>query len=163
MIHDIYYLVNITLYDSKYKGSDGIERNTRWNGNYIFNATAGKEWRWTQREGSIDAVFGANARVAYIGGFRTTPIDVQASAEAGETIYNSEEAFTIRQKDYFRTDLRFYYKRNKARYSSTLALDIQNATNAQNEAFSYYDTLQQQIVIKNQLGLIPLLSWRLEF
>ena len=163
MLHDFYYLVNITLYDSKYKGSDGIERNTRWNGNYIFNATAGKEWRWAQRKGNIDAVFGANVRVAYIGGFRSTPIDVQASAAAGETIYNSEEAFTIQQKDYFRTDFRFYYKRNKTRYSSTLALDIQNATNAQNEAFSYYDTLQQQIVIKNQLGLIPLLSWRLEF
>ncbi|MFN7115479.1 MAG: TonB-dependent receptor [Saprospiraceae bacterium] len=160
---DFYLLSNITLYESKYKGSDGIERDTRWNGNYIFNATAGKEWRWAQKGGNINAVFGLNGRVAYLGGFRDTPIDAEASLDAGETIYFENQAFTIQQKAYFRTDLRFYYKRNKAKYSTTLALDIQNATNAQNVAFSYYDIQKQAVVIKNQLGIIPLLSWRIEF
>lgn len=161
--NNFYLLSNITLYQSKYKGSDGIERDTRWNGNYIFNTTAGKEWRWLQKEGSINAVFGANARVVYLGGFRDTPIDAKASQDAGSTVYIDNEAFSAQQKAYFRTDLRFYYKRNKAKYSTTLALDIQNATNAQNVAFSYYDVQKQAIVEKNQLGLIPLLSWRIEF
>ncbi len=160
---NFYLLSNVTLYESKYKGSDGIERDTRWNGNYIFNATAGKEWRFLRKEGNINAVFGSNARVAYLGGFRDTPIDAQASLNAGETVYLENEAFTIQQKAYFRTDLRFYYKRNKPKYSTTLALDIQNATNAQNVAFSYYDVEKQAIVVKNQLGIIPLLSWRIEF
>lgn len=160
---DFYLLANATLYESKYTGSDGTERDTRWNGNYIFNSTLGKEWRFLRKAGKINAVFGANARVNYRGGFRDTPIDQGASFSFGETIYNDFEAFTIQQPAYFRTDLRFYYKRNKAKYSTTLALDIQNATNAQNVAFSYYDIQQQQIVIKNQLGIIPLLSWRIEF
>lgn len=160
---DYYFLLNGTLYNARYEGSDGIERDTRYNGGYIFNATGGKEWRWAQKEGSIDAVFGANIRVSYLGGFRETPIDQQASADAGKTIYQNENAFENKQNPYFRTDLRFYYKRNKAKYSSTLALDIQNATNVQNMAFSYYDIQQKAIVIKNQLGLIPLLSWRVEF
>lgn len=160
---NFYLLSNITLYESKYKGSDGIERDTRWNGNYIFNATAGKEWRWVQKGGNINAVFGLNGRVAYLGGFRDTPIDAEASLDAGETVYFENQAFSIQQKAYFRTDLRFYYKRNKTKYSTTLALDIQNATNAQNVAFSYYDVEKQEIVVKNQLGLIPLLSWRIEF
>ncbi len=161
--NDFYLLTNATFYESTYTGSDGITRDTRWNGNYIFNITTGKEWRWVQKEGSIKAVFGANARIAYIGGFRDTPIDAQASRDAGKTVYIENESFTIQQKAYFRSDLRFYYKRNKAKYSTTLALDIQNATNAQNIAFSYYDIQKQAIVIKNQLGIIPLLSWRAEF
>lgn len=160
---DFYVLTNATLYESTYKGSDGIVRDTRWNGNYIFNITTGKEWRWAQKEGKIKAVFGANARIAYIGGFRDTPIDAQASLDAGRTVYIENEVFTIQQKAYFRSDLRFYYKRNKTKYSTTLALDIQNATNAQNTAFSYYDIQKQAIVRKNQLGIIPLLSWRAEF
>lgn len=160
---NFYLLTNATYYQSKYKSSDGIERDTRWNGNYIFNATTGKEWRWLQKGGNINAVFGANARVAYLGGFRDTPIDAQTSLDAGETIYIENEAFSIQQKAYFRTDLRFYYKRNKAKYSTTLALDIQNASNAQNVAYSYYDVQKQAIVVKNQLGIIPLLSWRIEF
>lgn len=160
---NFYLLANITLYESKYKGSDGIERDTRWNGNYIFNTTLGKEWRWLQKSGSINAVFGANARVAYLGGFRDTPIDAQASSDAGETVYIEDQAFTIQQNPYFRTDIRVYYKRNKSKYSSTVALDIQNASNAQNVAFSYYDVQKQAVVIKNQLGIIPLLSWRVEF
>lgn len=123
----------------------------------------GKEWRFLRKAGKINAVFGANARVAYLGGFRDTPIDAEASLDAGETVYIENEAFSIQQKAYFRTDLRFYYKRNKAKYSTTLALDIQNATNAQNVAFSYYDVQKQAIVVKNQLGIIPLLSWRIEF
>ncbi len=160
---DFYFLLNGSVYDSKYKGSDGTERDTRWNGNYIFNTTLGKEWRRLRKEGKINAVFGANARVVYRGGFRDTPIDAAASLDAGETVYIDNEAFTIQQKAYFRTDLRFYYKRNKAKYSTTLALDIQNASNAENVAFSYYDIQKREIVVKNQLGIIPLLSWRIEF
>ena len=157
---NIYYLLNATWYESKYKGSDGIERNTRFNGNYIFNLTGGKEWGWKKEKSKV---LGLNIRVAYIGGFRDTPIDTEASAIAGETIYQSEEAFTIKQQDYFRTDLRFYYKRNKLTFNSMLSLDIQNVTNAENIAFSYYDTQQQAIVQKTQLGIIPILSYRIEF
>ena len=33
-----YFLFTTSLFDSKYKGSDGNKRNTRFNGNYVFNA-----------------------------------------------------------------------------------------------------------------------------
>ena len=44
-----------------------------------------------------------------------------------------------------------------------LALDIQNLTNAENAAFSYYDVQKGELVVKNQLGLIPILSYRVTF
>jgi hypothetical protein len=157
-----YYLLNATGYQSKYTASDGIERDTRYNGNYIFNVTAGKEWQRITKKNK-DRLFGVNFRIAYIGGFRDTPIDEAASRAAGRTIYQSDLAFSIRQKAYFRTDLRFYMKRNKINANRTLSLDIQNLTNAENEAFRYYDAQQNTVVVQHQLGLIPMLSYRVEF
>lgn len=157
-----YYLLNATAYESKYTGSDGIERDTRFNGNYIFNATAGKEWRKISKKGK-DRLWGVNLRIAYIGGFRDTPIDETASSAAQRTVYETEQAYSIQQKNFFRTDLRIYLKRNKADASRTLSLDIQNLTNAENVAYSYYDAQQNAVIIQNQLGLIPLLNYRVEF
>lgn len=156
-----YFLANATLYESKYTGSDGIERDTRYNGNYIANATIGKEWKWAKKE--RPSILGVNVRVVYLGGFRETPIDVQASKIENTTIYFENEAFSIQQAAYFKTDLRIYWKRSKITRSSTLALDIQNATNQQNIAFNYFDVEQGAIITKYQLGLIPILTYRLAF
>src|SRR6185437_15485460 len=40
-----YLLLTGSLFDSRYKGSDGIERNTAFNYKYVFNVLAGREWR----------------------------------------------------------------------------------------------------------------------
>ena len=157
-----FFLLNATLYDSKYQGSDGIWRDTRFNGNYISNLTAGKEWE-KQKEGGRQVGWGINGRVSFIGGFRETPIDAEASALAGRTVFREEEAFSIQQKAFFRTDLRLYRRWNRAKANSILSLDIQNLTNAQNAAFRYFDAQQGQVVEKFQLGLIPILAYRIEF
>ncbi len=39
-----YYLMTVSLFDSKYKGGDGIWRNSRFNTNYVINLLGGKEW-----------------------------------------------------------------------------------------------------------------------
>lgn len=156
-----FYLFNGTYYESTYKGSDDIQRNTRFNGNYILNGAVGREWEKQKKEGRL-AAWGANLRITYLGGFRDTPIDVQASLEDGETVFIQEEAFSIRQPDFFRTDIRLYRRWNRRKFNSMLALDIQNLTNARNVAFSYYDILQMRIVKKYQLGIIPILTYRIE-
>ena len=158
---DYFFLVNGTYYESKYKGSDGVQRDTRFNGNYIFNVTGGKEFKWTKN--NKRRILGVNARLVYLGGFRDTPIDVDLSTAAGRTVYVDSEAFSIKQKDFFKIDFRIYYKNNKANYNSMVSLDFQNLTNAKNEAYSYYDVQQAAIIKKYQLGLIPNLSYRIEF
>ncbi|MEL6923955.1 MAG: TonB-dependent receptor, partial [Bacteroidota bacterium] len=160
---DFYFLANGTFYESKYTGSDGVERDTRFNGNYIFNATAGKEWKWDKTEKNRGVILGVNARLAYLGGFRDTPIDEAASRAAQRTVFLTDEAFSVQLDDFFKMDLRVYWKRNKRNRNTMLALDIQNATNAQNIAYSFYDPLQSAVVEKFQLGLIPILSYRVEF
>ncbi|GAB2774192.1 carboxypeptidase-like regulatory domain-containing protein [Rhabdobacter roseus] len=156
---DFYYLlVSGSLYDATYVGSDGQRRSTRFNGNHTLTFTGGKEFK-TNRQGT----WGLNGRLLWFGGFRDTPIDAAASQTEQRTIYRTEQAFTLKMKDYFRPDLRIYWKKNKSTYNRTLSLDLQNVSNTQNEAFSYYDTYQRRVVPTYQLGLIPVLSYRWEF
>lgn len=158
LTNDFYMLVAGSLYESRYKGASGNWRSTRFNGNHTLSITGGKEIH-TQK----NAIWGLNAKILWLGGFRDTPIDEIASAAAGTTVYRVAQSYSISMKDYFRPDIRIYRKKNHAGYSTTLALDIQNVSNTRNEAYSYYDTHQQQLVTRNQLGMIPVVSYRWEF
>ncbi len=158
LTEDFYLLLSGSIYNATYVAADGVRRNTRYNGNHTFSLTSGREFK-TQKNG----IWGINARVIWLGGFRDTPINVDASRAEGRTVYALKDAFTVKMKDYFRPDLRIYWKKNHRRYSRTLALDIQNVSGTQNQAYSYYDILQRQLVQKFQLGLIPILSYRWEF
>jgi hypothetical protein len=98
-----------------------------------------------------------------MGGQRQSPIDLDASAIAGETVYDDNNAFSIQQKAYFRTDLRFSMKRNRPQSTHTLSLDLQNATNHKNIYASFYDALSGKVKTYYQAPLIPVLSYRIEF
>ena len=158
---DYYFLLNGSLFDSQYTDQHGIKRDTRFNSQYVFNLTAGKEWIYTKK--SRKRIFGINARLNYHGGFRDTPIDEIQSAIEGQTVYQEEQAFSINPKDYFKLDLRISLKNNKRKFSSTLALDIQNVSNQQNIAYTYFDTQKNAVLTEYQLGIIPILSYRIEF
>lgn len=156
-----YFLAAASLFRSKFTPADGIERPTRFDNRHVFNLTGGREF--SKIKGEKVRLKGINARLVWLGGSPATPIDVQASASEGFTVFDKSQPYTLRQPDYFRLDLRFYLKWNKTGRNSTLSLDIQNATNRRNVAYDYYDTLKRQVVTKRQLGLIPILSYRIEF
>ncbi len=158
---DFYYLASVSLYDAKYKGADGIERDSRFNGNYLANVTIGKEMNKIKK--GKNKTFGINLRGLYQGGYRESPIDITLSKTLGKTFYADGQAFTLKMPDYFRLDLRLSWKKNKAHATRTFSLDIQNLSNQQNLAFRYYDVLQSKIVNKYQLGIIPVLGYRIEF
>ncbi len=155
---ELYYLISGSLYQSTYKGSDQIERSTRFDGRHTFSFTGGKEFG--KKENST---WGINAKLLWVGGFRDTPIDQNASFSQNSTVYLENQAYSIKLKDYFRPDLRVYWKKSKPTYSRTWSLDLQNVSSTKNEAYSYYDTFQKQIVVQYQLGLIPVLSYRVQF
>jgi hypothetical protein len=154
-----YLLFSNSIYQAKYTAADGKERNTRFNGNYASTLTAGKEF---VRAGSKRS-FGANIKIVYAGGFRETPIDIAASTSAGYTKYFEDQAFSVKNPAYFRTDLRLSLKWNKARHTSILSLDLQNASNRQNIYGRYYDPLKGAIKTVYQTGIIPVLNYSIEF
>ncbi|MEO0331169.1 MAG: hypothetical protein AAF223_05720, partial [Bacteroidota bacterium] len=74
-----------------------------------------------------------------------------------------DQAFSNKLPDYFKLDLRISLRKNTDRYTSVWSLDLQNALNQQNVAFQYFDTIEGAVVTKYQLGLIPILTYRVEF
>ena len=77
-----YYLITGSLFDSKYKGSDGIERNTAFNGNYVFNALAGKELSIKEK-----SMLTVDLKVTWAGGTRYIPLDIEKSMEEKTSVY----------------------------------------------------------------------------
>jgi hypothetical protein len=154
-----YMLIGGSFYDSKYTAGDGIKRDTRFNGNYTLNAVYGKEWTKASKNRTI----GLNTRLLYLGGLRESSIDITESQNEGETQYDVTDPFSNKLPDYFRIDFRLSFRKNKPGYTRTFAIDIQNLTSQENEGYHYYDFTQQKVVTKFQLGIIPVLVYRIDF
>lgn len=157
----LYFLWSNSLYDSKYQAQDGIWRNTRFNGSYSSVFTAGKEW--TVGDAAKHRTLGLHTRVVWVGGMRYTPIDLEASKAAGETRTQDALAYSLRNRDYFRLDLRVSLKRNRPGSTSTWSLDVQNATNRKNEWGRFYDAAAEEEKVWYQVPLIPVLNYRIDF
>ena len=152
-----YLLTAISIYDSKYKGANGQWYNTRYNGNYALSMTTGKEIVFKKR------TLGINIKTVYSGGLRDVPINEAASIAENKAVYDYNRSFEYQAPAYFRTDFKISLKRNYARATGTLALDIQNVTNNKNVYGRYYDTYTHTIKTSYQVPLLPILSYRLEF
>ncbi len=154
-----YFLVGGSWYRSLYTAADGVERSTRFDGKYQGSATAG----WEKGFGDKNKIIGVNVRMIYQGGFLGQPIDYQASIAQGRTVFVANSAYTDQFANFFRTDLRILLKRNRAKLTRSFAIDIQNVTNHQNEAFRVYDPVAGQVLTRYQLGIVPLMTYLLEF
>jgi hypothetical protein len=155
---NFYYLATISLFDSKYKASDNILRNTAYNGNYVFNLLGGYEFKLRrQRSLCLDLKF------TLAGGMRSIPIDLEASQQKGETVFDNARAFEQKVPDYYRADLRISYKTNHRKYSQEWALDISNITNHNNRFFELYNPDTGKVEEIGQMGILPVLLWRIRF
>lgn len=159
LANNFYFTLSNSLYQSKYKSADGVERNTRFNGNYIVNLIGGKEFVNETKA----RTFGINIKTIYAGGYRNTPVDIERSRQAGFTILKQDEAYSLQNPAYFRADLRVSMKWNRKRLTSTLSLDIQNLTNQLNVFTQWYDIDSEQTVNTYQTGIIPVLNYKVEF
>ncbi|WP_229320827.1 TonB-dependent receptor [Larkinella knui] len=158
--NNVYFLLSSSLYDSRYRGSDGIWRDTRFNGKYAFSFQGGKEFLLGE---SGRNVIGLNLKLTYYGGYRTTPIDVAESIRKQETVYVDSQSYTQKLPHYFRTDVRLSWKRNRPHSTRTLSLDLQNATNRQNIFGQYFEPRTGLIKTSYMTPLIPVLSYRVAF
>ncbi len=155
-----YFLLTSSLFESKYTPFDGKEYNTRFNSNYVMNILAGKEFKIGKNKTNS---LGINIRAILTGGNRVTPIDLEKSRELGRPVMVWDRRYAERAGNYFRVDLRISYRINKPKFSSVVSLDIQNTTNRQNVFSTEYNAQTQQITYSYQLGLIPVLNYRIEF
>ncbi|MBN1414727.1 MAG: TonB-dependent receptor [Bacteroidales bacterium] len=153
-----YYLVTASLFDSKYKGSDGIERNTAFNGNYVFNALAGKEFPIRKK-----STLTLDLKVTWAGGIRYIPIDVDSSLSIQATVLDISDPYENKYPDYFKADIKFGYKLNGKRLTHEFLFFIENITNHKNALMQYYKKSKDEITTINQLGFYPMMQYRITF
>jgi len=154
-----YFLITSSLFQSNYKGSDNIERNTAYNTQYVANGLFGKEFSL----GSKQKYLSINLKVTTIGGKYLTPIDFDASQQYGRTIYKENEAYSEKQDPYFRTDLKIAYRKEYKKSTLEIALDLQNVTNNQNIFSQSYNPRTNTIVTQYQQGFFPVPFVRFTF
>ena len=158
-----FFLISATAYDSKYTGSDGVLRNTSYNGTYIANFLGGKEFRLNARQ-SISI----GGKVTAAGGKRYGYVNSAQSNLLNEVIF-IDSAFNDRQfKDYFRADLKINWKLNSEKVTHEIGLDLVNILNTKNLLSLTYapnltDPSQEPTAEKTQLGFLPIFYYRIDF
>ena len=154
-----YAQVNGSVFSSRFEAG-GVERASRWDAGYTANAMGGREWRKVKEDRV--RTWGVSIRALAAGGMRYSPLNPQPRRGF---IYHvgDDGSYSEKLNDTRRIDLRIYLKRDRNGRTGQWSLDLQNATNARNEAFRYFDFRKGETVTRYQLGLIPNLSYRIEF
>jgi hypothetical protein len=155
-----YFIATASLYQSKFTNYDNKEFNTKFNRNYQVNLIGGREWTYGKKRNST---FGCSIKLLTSGGLKESPIDVPASRVLGKTRYIQDQYFTQSTSPYFRSDISFSFKKNRKHSTHSINLDFQNFTNRQNVYNSYFDTNEGVVKKSTQLGLLPIINYRIEF
>jgi len=155
---NIYYLATLSLFQSKYEGSDGVERNTAFNGNYVLNTLIGKEFTLNKK-----SALNIDFKLTFAGGKHYTPIDMEASQAAGETKYQEELAFSKQFDPFFKADIKFGYRINGKKVSQEWQFYIENFTNHNNVLMQVYSPSKNEVKEINQLGFFPMMQYRIHF
>ena len=155
-----YLLATGSYFQSKYDVRNAPESDTRFNGNFIANVMAGKEFRVGSKGNNTISL---NARLIWQGNNRQPPIDVETSSEVGFTVFDWSRPFAVRLDDYFRLDVGMRFIKNTASLSHIFAVNIQNVTNRENEMERFYSGFSGEIRSDVQFGILPNVSYRIEF
>jgi len=157
-----YMLLTASVFESTYEGSDGIERNTAFGNNYVFNLLAGREWAFGKDKRHR---FTINGKLTSSGGRPYSPVDLVASQALETDIRDETLAFSERYDDYFRVDLKFGVQFNSPskKFSQSFFIDFQNLTNNENIFQQRYNPVTGEINTILQSGFFPDIQYRVQF
>jgi hypothetical protein len=163
-----FFLFSGTLYDSKYTGSDGILRNTSYNGAYVANFLAGKEFKIGKRN-----ILGIGTKVTTAGGKRYGLVDLAKTNQEKDLIYQDSMFNELQFKDYFRMDFKISWRMNAKAMTHEIGLDLVNILGTRNIlSLAYAPSLDpavisnpsyQPVTQKNQLGFLPIFYYKIDF
>lgn len=142
-----YIVTSASIFKSSYTIGP-VTRDARFNSNYNFAFTAGKEYTLKNKNKMLSTDVRFFVRNGF---FETDPEGTEAF------VYNS------RMEDYYRVDLRLSYRKNRRNSSVIWALDIQNVSNRRNPSYHYYDSYTGKVETHQQQGIVPVLSYKILF
>ena len=157
-----YVLFTGSVFESTYEGSDGIERNTAFNNEYVGNLLFGREWAMGKDKRNR---FTINARITSSNGRYFSPVDLEASRAADTDIRDEGLAFSEQYDPYFRVDLKFGIQLNSPnkKFSQSFFIDLQNLTNRENVFQQRYNPVTQDVNTIFQSGFFPDIQYRIQF
>lgn len=157
-----YYLVTASVFDSKYKGGDGVWHNTRFNRRFILNTLIGKEWMVGSKRQNI---LSANAKFTLQGGERYSPLDHAASLAHPdkEAQYDETRAYSEQYPVMFIANFTVSYKINRKKVAHEFAIKALNVTGTE-EYYGYHYNLKSGAMERNGNSIpISNISYKLEF
>lgn len=158
-----YALLTGSVYESTYEGSDGVEHNTAFNGRFVYNVLVGKEFKIGKEKRNT---FTIDAKFTHAGGRFYTPIDLTLSqAEQRQVLQGDDKAFTERNPDFLRMDIKVgcTFNSKKRKLSQSLFFDIQNVTNNKNVFAQRYNVNTNSVNTAYQIGFFPNFVYKLQF
>ena len=162
-----YFLVNGSVYQSKYKAQDGIERNTQYNGNYLANFLCGKEF--TNLGKKDNQTLTLNAKVFFSGGRRILSLLRDTNGDLAvdpntDSYWDYANAYKNKLDDIYSVNISASYKWNRKKATHELYLTIDNVTNSRRNISEYYDEREMDNVGNDvQFGIFPNLQYRVYF
>lgn len=156
--HNWYLLTTGSLFNSRYKPSDGIWRNTKYASNYALNFLLGVEYPFSSKL-SIDF----NFRVVWSGGIRSLEIDKEASVAAGKIVYLDYAAYSKRNKDYIKADTKITLKYNMRGSTLECGIDLINVTDRNNIYSESFNPATGVTSYTYQQGFLPTAMVRIVF
>jgi hypothetical protein len=164
---NFYFLINVSIFDSKYKTLEGVWRNTQYNGNYMINILCGKEFKKLGKK--QNNTLAINSKVFFGGGKRYIPLlrDAQGNVAvnaASDSYWDYGKAYNNRLDNIFQLNMSVSYKINKAHTTHELFLDLMNLTNNQARVSEYYDADEpDKIGYVKQFQFFPNFMYRVYF
>jgi hypothetical protein len=163
--HHYFILFSGSLFNSKYKGSNGVWNSTDYNGRFAMNVLSGLEYEvGKEKKNTINIGF----KMTYAGGRLYSDVDTLRSNRIMDVV-PLDSATNVRSfPNYFRTDLRIAYKINAKKSSWEIALDLVNITNQQNILALTYapdptNPAASPYARNYQLGFLPLFYVKVDF
>ena len=153
-----YFLSTTSLFQSRYKGSDGVERNTAFNGNYVQNLLVGKEFKIKSK-----LTFLVDLKATYAGGKRYQTVDIEESKKEQKTVYDEKNPYKLQLPNYFRPDIKLTLRKEGKKITQEFVLSLQNVINRQNLFTREYSRTQDKMVDQYQLGIFPVPQYRVLF
>lgn len=158
-----YMMATGAIYDSKFKGSNGVEYNTSFNNKFAMSILAGKEFKLSK-----ERTIGIGTNFTLAGGKPYGDVDVAKTTLTGDVIF-ADKGFNEKQFDnYLRLDFKISFKKNAKKVTHEIAFDLVNVTGQENilnltyapsEGVVGNDAVRQNL----QLGFLPIFYYRIDF
>lgn len=154
LIENLYGMVNLTYYRTRFQDLTGVWRNRAYDNRYILCVSGGykpnKDWEF-------------NLRFIYCGNKAINAVDEEKSIQEGQAVLDMDNIMNVHMDDYhtvsLRCDRRFYF------HNSNLVVffGMMNALDRRNERYRMWDTRLNDYRSVYMWGRIPYIGFEFEF